>query len=255
VVNGPDGTGRLARVSDFVVAGKTGTAQMVNPTTGAYYQSRLVASFVGFLPADDPRLVILVVLYDVAHGHFGGLTAAPVFSEIASGALSDLNVASTAPHYDAASLLPVARTTRDSDRFQDDSRDDSRDDSTDQSYDGSLGAESPGTALGGDDATAAALTADDRIPDFSGLSLRRAFALAGRRHLNLEVEGDGYVVAQRPAPGTAAGTGSVTLRLAPMLADASQAGTWRSDTTRRVAAAPANALVPAPRHAHRGRKP
>ena len=108
VVNGPDGTGRLARVSDFVVAGKTGTAQMVNPTTGAYYQSRLVASFVGFLPADDPRLVILVVLYDVAHGHFGGLTAAPVFSEIASGALSDLNVASTGPHYDTASLLPVA---------------------------------------------------------------------------------------------------------------------------------------------------
>ena len=50
VVNGPDGTGRLARVGDFVVAGKTGTAQMVNPTTGAYYQSRLVASFVGFFP-------------------------------------------------------------------------------------------------------------------------------------------------------------------------------------------------------------
>ena len=67
----------------------------------------MVASFVGFLPADDPRLVILVVLYDVAHGHFGGLTAAPVFSEIASGALSDLNVVSNTPHYDTASLLPA----------------------------------------------------------------------------------------------------------------------------------------------------
>ena len=83
--NGSDGTGRLAQVDEFTVAGKTGTAQMVNPATGGYYQSRLVASFVGFLPADDPRLVILVVLDDVGHGHFGGLVAAPVFSEIAAG--------------------------------------------------------------------------------------------------------------------------------------------------------------------------
>jgi len=246
VVNGPDGTGRLARVSDFVVAGKTGTAQMVNPTTGAYYQSRLVASFVGFLPADDPRLVILVVLYDVAHGHFGGLTAAPVFSEIASGALSDLNVVATGPHYDVASLLPVGHTARD----------DSRDELADQSSDGSPGDGSLGSALSGDDSTAAALNADDRIPDFSGLSLRRAFALAGRRRLNLEVEGDGYVVAQQPAPGAAAGAGSVTLRLAPVLADAGQAEAFGSDSTHSIGAAPANnALVPVPRHAHRGRKP
>ena len=241
VVNGPDGTGQLARVNDFVVAGKTGTAQMVNPTTGAYYQSRLVASFVGFLPADDPRLVILVVLYDVAHGHFGGLTAAPVFSEIASGALSDLNVASTEPHYEAASLLPVAHMARD----------DSENNSADHAADAQAGAD-----LSADDSAATALTTDDRIPDFSGLSLRRAFALAGRRHLNLEVEGEGYVVAQRPAPGAAAGAGSVTLRLTPVLADAGQAGALGADSAQGIRAASANnAPLPAPRHTHRGRKP
>ncbi|MFZ1119194.1 MAG: penicillin-binding transpeptidase domain-containing protein, partial [Candidatus Binataceae bacterium] len=247
VVNGPDGTGRLARVSDFVVAGKTGTAQMVNPTTGAYYQSRLVASFVGFLPADDPRLVILVVLYDVAHGHFGGLTAAPVFSEIASGALSDLNVVSNTPHYDTASLLPAVHTAGGDSR--DDSRKASHQDSIDQSSDAL-----PGSELSGDDSTAAALTVDDRIPDFSGLSLRRAFALAGLRHLNLEVEGDGYVIAQRPAPGAAAGAGSVTLRLAPVLADAGNAEALATDSTHGIQAAPAHPHAPAPRHAHRRRK-
>ena len=247
VVNGPDGTGRLARVSDFVVAGKTGTAQMVNPTTGAYYQSRLVASFVGFLPADDPRLVILVVLYDVAHGHFGGLTAAPVFSEIASGALSDLNVVSNTPHYDTASLLPAVHTAGGDSR--DDSRKASHQDSIDQSSDAL-----PGSELSGDDSTAAALTVDDRIPDFSGLSLRRAFALAGLRHLNLEVEGDGYVIAQRPAPGAAAGAGSVTLRLAPVLADAGNAEAFATDSTHGIQAAPAHPHAPAPRHAHRRRK-
>jgi cell division protein FtsI (penicillin-binding protein 3) len=243
VVNGPDGTGRLARVGDFVVAGKTGTAQMVNPTTGAYYQSRLVASFVGFLPADDPRLVILVVLYDVAHGHFGGLTAAPVFSQIASGALSDLNVVSNTSNYNMAGLLPAARAAGG------DSHEDSREDPI-------VGAPDALPELNGDDSTAAALIGDDGIPNFSGLSLRRAFALAGQHHLNLEVEGDGYVIAQRPAPGAVAGTGSVTLRLAPVLADASVAQPYfGTDSTHGIKAASARPPAPAPRHVHRGHKP
>ena len=97
----------------FTVAGKTGTAQMVNPANGTYYQSRLVSSFVGFLPAEDPRLVILVVLYDVGHGHFGGLIAAPVFSEIAQGAVRDLNI--TAPAYDTASMIPMPDFGKDKD--------------------------------------------------------------------------------------------------------------------------------------------
>ena len=65
------GTAAKARVDGFIVAGKTGTAQMVNPENGTYYQNRHVSSFVGFLPADDPRLLILVALYDVGHEHFG----------------------------------------------------------------------------------------------------------------------------------------------------------------------------------------
>ncbi len=110
VVNSPNGTGGLAQVADFTVAGKTGTAQMVNPATGAYYQNRLVASFVGFVPAQDPRLVILVVLYEVPHEHFGGLYAAPVFSEIASNALNRLDVAPQRSTYDTASMIPFGVT-------------------------------------------------------------------------------------------------------------------------------------------------
>ena len=233
VVNGPDGTGRLAQVGDFVVAGKTGTAQMINPTTGAYYQSRLVASFVGFLPANDPRLVILVVLYDVAHGHFGGLTAAPVFSEIASGALSDLNVASTEPRFNTASLLPVRDAA-------------AGDDSTEEPA-GQLSR----AVLSGDDTTAAALTGGDGIPDFRGLSLRRAFDLARRRHLDLEVEGDGYVVAQRPAPGAVPGASPVSVRLAPVVAEAGKAGALKTASMRDALAAPANRIARALRQAHR----
>jgi cell division protein FtsI (penicillin-binding protein 3) len=195
VVDGKDGTGRLAQVADFTVAGKTGTAQMVNPATGTYYQGRLVASFVGFLPADDPRLVILVVLYDVPHGHFGGLVAAPVFSEIASGALRRLDVAPPHPTYETASLLPF--------------------DLADSLLGGS-GEEpaGPAEAAGRDgSAVAAAPAASGATPDFRGMSLRQALAMAAARGLDLDVTGSGYVVRQTPPPGAPLDRGAVQIAL------------------------------------------
>ncbi|MFZ0888107.1 MAG: penicillin-binding transpeptidase domain-containing protein [Candidatus Binataceae bacterium] len=187
VVNGTEGTGRRARVDDFTVAGKTGTAQMINPDTGGYYQSRLVASFVGFVPADDPRLVILVVLEDVNHGHFGGLVAAPVFSAIASGALRHLNVAAKDSFYETASLIPGENLEHQA---------------------AELAQRLPDVPLspaGGSAAT----------PDFLGLSLRRALALGRRHSINIEVEGSGYVIRQEPAPRTALNHCDVKLTLAP----------------------------------------
>ena len=77
-----DGTGTLAAVPGYQVAGKTGTAAKVD-TDGTYSKSRYVASFVGIVPASRPRLVILVSV-DEPHGAiWGGVVAAPAFSEIA----------------------------------------------------------------------------------------------------------------------------------------------------------------------------
>jgi len=196
VVNTPDGTGRLAQVADFTVAGKTGTAQMVNPATGTYYQSRLVASFVGFVPAQDPRLVILVVLYDVQHGHFGGLFAAPVFSEIAGSALQHLKVAPERVSYTTASMLPSGAPDLTGNVLDD--------------------ADKPDVANANSaaDASLAPAIASGLAPDFRGLSLRSAFALARARGLNLESDGTGYVVEQSPAPRTPLSGGVVKLMLA-----------------------------------------
>ena len=185
VVNGEDGTGRRAAIDDFVVAGKTGTAQMINASTGAYYQDRLVGSFVGFVPADNPRLVVLVVLEDVGHGHMGGLIAAPVFSEIAAGALSRLNVVSRRPSYDSASLLPVSMSAAESWAAVDTSE-----------------AAHPDQVL---DARS--------VPDFLGLSLRSALRMAAARELNLQVEGSGYVLLQRPSAGQPLDGTPIRLRL------------------------------------------
>jgi len=90
-----DGTGKLAQVEGYKVAGKTGTAQKVKDG-GGYYDDRYVASFVGMVPADDPRLVILVTVDDPATQHLGSYVAAPAFARIADFALKRLGIAPTA---------------------------------------------------------------------------------------------------------------------------------------------------------------
>ncbi|MEW6052519.1 MAG: penicillin-binding protein 2 [Nitrospirota bacterium] len=86
------GTGRGASVDGNPVAGKTGTAQMINPATKRYSKEKYVSSFVGFVPADTPRLAMIVVVYEPKKQIYGGVVAAPVFREIANQALSYLNV-------------------------------------------------------------------------------------------------------------------------------------------------------------------
>lgn len=90
----PGGTGTLAAVPGYDVAGKTGTAQKVDPHTGRYSRTRTVASFVGFLPADDPQLTILVVIDDPKTDQWGGTVAAPVFQRIAAEAVRHLGIPS-----------------------------------------------------------------------------------------------------------------------------------------------------------------
>jgi cell division protein FtsI (penicillin-binding protein 3) len=91
VVSAEGGTGALAAVQGYTVAGKTGTA--AKPEPGGYSDSRYVASFVGVVPAKDPRLVVLVSI-DEPHGAiWGGVVAAPAFSEIARHSLVQLEIA------------------------------------------------------------------------------------------------------------------------------------------------------------------
>ena len=88
------GTAILASVPGFKVAGKTGTAQKAMPG-GGYYENKYVASFCGYMPADDPAFVCLVLVDDPQVGpemYYGGLVAAPVFSRIAERAARYLDL-------------------------------------------------------------------------------------------------------------------------------------------------------------------
>ena len=88
----PGGTGTMAALSGYDVAGKTGTAQKLDPNTGRYSKTRTVASFVGFLPADDPQLTILVVIDEPKTEQWGGTVAAPVFQRIAAQTVQYLGI-------------------------------------------------------------------------------------------------------------------------------------------------------------------
>jgi len=81
-----EGTGKLAKVPGFSAAGKTGTAQKLEPN-GAYSHSKFVASFIGFSPAEDPILTIVVIVDEPHPYYFGGVVAAPVFQKVAADAI------------------------------------------------------------------------------------------------------------------------------------------------------------------------
>jgi cell division protein FtsI (penicillin-binding protein 3) len=87
-VVGPHGTAPTAAIDGFRVAGKTGTAQRANPETGSYAGGGYVTTFVGFAPADDPQYVMAVDLERPTSSAEGGETAAPVFHDIMSYALT-----------------------------------------------------------------------------------------------------------------------------------------------------------------------
>jgi cell division protein FtsI (penicillin-binding protein 3) len=92
-VMGEDGTGHRASVEGYRVAGKTGTAQRVDPSCSCYegYNS----SFMGFAPADDPRYVVVVSLLNPRNGNSGGALAGPVFKDVMGFTLAHMGVAST----------------------------------------------------------------------------------------------------------------------------------------------------------------
>jgi cell division protein FtsI (penicillin-binding protein 3) len=86
------GTATGAAVEGNQVAGKTGTAQLIDSRTKRYSKDRFISSFVGFVPADNPRLAMIVVVYEPKGAINGGVVAGPVFKNIADQSLSYLDV-------------------------------------------------------------------------------------------------------------------------------------------------------------------
>jgi len=182
------GTGTLAEVPGYRVAGKTGTAQKVDPVTGGYSVDKRVSSFVGFVPAEEPRLVILVVIDEPEEKTYGGLVAAPVFSRIAEQGLRYLKIAPTEPGRRNPLPLQAEKNPPSSPRVVVPFRTQEREDAE--------GA--------------------PRMPDCVGMSSRQVLQTMGRTGLNIKLKGNGRVVEQSPTPGKPIKFGTeVWVRLAP----------------------------------------
>ena len=162
------GTGTMANVDGFEVAGKTGTAQKADPVNGGYSAKKRVASFVGFVPANKPRLVALVLIDEPEVNVYGGVVAAPVFRNIAQGALRHLAVA---PQKMAA-LPSVASQLEPHGRI--------------------------GVRRAPNKMVEAGV---ETAPDFVGLSFREVLEKAQALNVKVRLQGNGYVVKQSPAAG------------------------------------------------------
>jgi len=172
-VTDADGTGSRARVPGFEVGGKTGTAQKVDPVTGTYSVDKRVSSFVGFAPARDPKIVVLVSLDEPEGKAYGGLLAAPVFSRIVEQSLQYFHIPASQPVERVAEKdqlpLPVEIP-----------------------HVPVLVSEQVNQVVG-----------VKVMPDCRGLTARQILELMEKSGLNIKIIGEGRVVNQSPRPGSA----------------------------------------------------
>ena len=173
-VTGEGGTGQEAALEGFEVAGKTGTAQKADYARGGYALHRWLASFIGFVPADRPRLVIAVAVDEPMIAHAGGLVAGPVFRRVAEASLRHLGVEQVrSPESTLASHKPREASGKAQARTK------------------------KGKA-------SEVVTGPGLMPDMRGMNARQALAALHRLGLRAQLQGNGLVRWQQPEPGSAA---------------------------------------------------
>lgn len=167
------GTGTQAVPAGYPVAGKTGTAQVLDPETGTYSNERYTAVFTGFVPADDPRIVMTVVVHDPRKSIYGGVAAAPVFRKVAASALPHLGVL---PRRDPPSPTAVVRRAA---------------------------APTAPAATSSPPAYASRNASEALLPDLCGRTLKSALKELSALGVTARFQGSGLVVEQDPPAGTA----------------------------------------------------
>jgi cell division protein FtsI (penicillin-binding protein 3) len=172
VVGAADGTGKSARIVNVAVAGKTGTSQKFDFARGVYSSEKVRTSFMGFFPADDPQVAILVIIDEPQSDKWGGVAAAPVFKNIGE------------------QILNCFKTNiRENPIFEKDKTNKVQLISTQQAL------------------TLQNVASDDEsiMPDFIGLTIRDALKKAKAGSIELKVSGKGWAVHQHPQAGTRLG--------------------------------------------------
>jgi cell division protein FtsI (penicillin-binding protein 3) len=193
-----EGTGASAAIPGFRVAGKTATAQKTDPATGAYSLDKYIASFVGFVPANDPVVAIAVTVDEPMVTHAGGEVAAPIFRRVGEMALKYKGL--TPRGTKRVDISELARTA----------------DPANATY--ALLRQSHGKKPSVQETvnTAPLAKGQVRLPDMTGWPVRRAIAKSRELGVTPRVLGSGLVSRQLPPPGAAVDKGeTLTLELEP----------------------------------------
>jgi cell division protein FtsI (penicillin-binding protein 3) len=197
------GTGGKARVPGFRVAGKTGTAQKVDPVTRGYSPDKRIASFVGFVPVEAPRLVVLVMIDEPRGQVYGGVVAAPVFARISTQALQYLKVGPTEELSPGETLPTVDEILAQAKKEQEALA--KKDAAAKQ--DAAIAAkDEPAEAAGSEEPALAeagvpAVPSGPKMPDFKGMSYRDVLEVMQSNGINVHLRGHGRVIEQSPAAG------------------------------------------------------
>ncbi len=197
-----NGTGKLAHLDGWTAAGKTGSAQKIDPATGRYSRTQLIASFTGFAPINNPAVTILVSLDSPVGQHEGGQVAAPVFKRIAEQVLAYLDVPRDVPI--EPQLIQVAYKDRNASNLA------ALSDFTPTDFAGLPDlppAEASGTNARSATKKAPEVTVavdeggDIPVPDFAGKTMREVTETCLKLGLDPFLVGSGLAVSQAPAAG------------------------------------------------------
>jgi cell division protein FtsI (penicillin-binding protein 3) len=197
------GTAKKAQLAGYTAAGKTGTAQKIDPKTRAYSATKYIGSFVGFAPVSNPAVVIIVVIDEPQGSYHGGDVAAPVFREIAEQILPDLSVSPDVEIKSAPEL--IAQTSRPSpQQLQEE-----------QQQTEARVATLPKVAarsFSGQTKEVVFAMATKRaalMPDLRGQSVRDVLRMCQQLGLRLEARGEGHALRQSAPPGSEVDPGLV----------------------------------------------
>ncbi len=185
-VTGDGGTGTKAALDGFRVAGKTGTAQKVDPITRTYSPSKRIGSFVGFVPAEKPKLTIAVIIDEPQGVKYGGIVAAPAFRGIAQNSLAYLKIQPNQPTTAVAKPVEANQT--------------------------SVQTVEPLPGGNVEDMPAEGAI----MPNFRGMSMRRVLQVMEKRGINIRLIGSGRAAEQSPPSGhTIRGVDEVWIKFTP----------------------------------------
>jgi cell division protein FtsI (penicillin-binding protein 3) len=190
------GTAKKAQVEGYTAAGKTGTAQKIDPKTRAYSPTKFVGSFVGFAPVANPAVVIIVVIDEPQGAYHGGDVAAPVFREIAEQILPELSVTPDVEVKSAGELIAQSYKPSPQEIQAEEQR----------------AATLPQVAKtfnGGSRAVVftPATTRGALMPDMRGQSVRDVVRMCAQLGLSLEAKGEGRAIRQYPSAGAEINSG------------------------------------------------